>query len=60
MKAFAEQVYNVSFIVGVLGNLTASILIGIGPLIHLHAKVNRNHKELLRKIDADGNGKSGS
>jgi len=45
-------VLSVAFFVGVLGNLTASLLWGLPAFIHLHRKLDRQHRERLAQADA--------
>jgi len=47
VKYWAElygQVFAIGFIAGVLGNLTASLILGTPALWHLHRKLNRQHQ----------------
>lgn len=41
------QVIAVSFLVGVLGNLVASLLWALPAMMHLHRKLDRQHAERL-------------
>lgn len=43
----APQVFCVAFIAGVLGNITASALLGIPAVASLHRKLNRHHREAM-------------
>lgn len=49
------QVLCVAFLVGVLGNLAASALLGVPALWHLHRKLGRQHEDAAaaRRIAAD-------
>lgn len=44
------QVFAIGFIAGVLGNLTASFLLGFPAFWHLHRKLDRHHKEHMNAI----------
>jgi len=44
------QLFAVAFVAGVLGNLTASLLLGGPAFWHLHKKLNRHHKEHMDKL----------
>jgi hypothetical protein len=44
------QVFAIAFVASVLGNMVAGVLLGLGPLIHLHRKLNRHHRELLSAL----------
>lgn len=50
MTALWHQIWDVAFIVGVIGNLTASILWAVPAIRGLHKKLNRHHAELSRHV----------
>jgi len=41
------QVFAVAFLVGVLGNLVASAILGIPAVTHLHRQASRHHRERM-------------
>lgn len=47
--AFWHQVLSLAFVVGVAGNLVASVLWAAPALIHLHRKLDRHHKEVMHR-----------
>ena len=49
-----RQVATASFIVGVIGNLCASIIWAVPALIHLHRKLDRHHQEHLQILASHG------
>jgi hypothetical protein len=49
-----HQIWSLVFIVGVIGNLTASAILGIPALISLHKKLDRHHAEHLRIMAGHG------
>jgi hypothetical protein len=57
MRVFGELwplVFAVSFVAGVIGNLVASLLLGIPALWHLHKKLNKHldvHHERFDRIE---------
>lgn len=50
-----HQIVSLAFVVGVIGNLTASAVLGIPALIHLHKKLDRQHTEHLAAIERSNN-----
>jgi hypothetical protein len=44
---FWPAVLSVAFLVGVAGNLAASLLWGLPAFIHLHRKLDRQHAERM-------------
>jgi len=57
-----HQIWTTAFVVGVLGNLAASAILGVPAFVHLHRKIDRHHREhlaILRKagtMDLDNGG----
>lgn len=53
MKYWAEfygMVFSIAFVAGVMGNLTASFLLGLPVVVQLHKKVDRYHREHMNAI----------
>jgi len=42
-----HQVWSLPFLVGVVGNLTASAVLGVPAFIHLHRKLDRHHSAVM-------------
>jgi hypothetical protein len=49
---FWPQVLCVAFVIGVLGNLVASAVLGVPALWHLHRKLDRHHAERMAQAAA--------
>lgn len=43
------EIFSIAFVAGVIGNLTASLILGLPAFWHLHRKLDRHHRELTRK-----------
>lgn len=50
-----HQIVSLAFVVGVIGNLTASAVLGIPALIQIHKKLDRHHAEHLAAIERSDN-----
>jgi hypothetical protein len=51
-QEFWPQVLCVAFLIGVLGNLVASAVLGVPALWHLHRKLDRHHAERMAQGEA--------
>jgi hypothetical protein len=51
MSGLWPLIFSISFVAGVIGNLTASAILGIPALISLHRKLDRHHKEHMKAIN---------
>jgi hypothetical protein len=49
-KAMIHQILSAAFMVGVIGNLVASAVLGVPAFIHLHRKLDRHHAELTKGV----------
>jgi hypothetical protein len=52
MNELIAQITNIGFVAGVIGNLTASAVLGVPALIGLHRKLDRHHREHMAAITA--------
>lgn len=50
MNSIWHQIWSMAFLVGVIGNLVASLLWAFPALRHLHKKIDRNHAEHMEHI----------
>lgn len=46
-----RQIASTAFLVGVVGNLVASAVLGVPAFIHLHRKIDRHHREHMRFLN---------
>lgn len=45
-----SQVLSIAFVIGILGNLTASLLWAFPVILKLHRKIDKNHAEHMAAI----------
>ena len=43
-------VFSIAFVAGVIGNLTASLILGLPAFWQLHRKLDRHHRELKERM----------
>jgi len=55
-----HQILSVAFLVGVIGNLCASAILGVPAFVHLHRKLNRHHREHVAILAKAGTMESGN
>lgn len=48
----AGLVFSIGFVAGVIGNLCATLIVGLPAMMHLHAKLNRHHRELTESKES--------
>jgi hypothetical protein len=46
-----HQIWSLAFLIGVVGNLTASAVLGVPALLQIHRKLDRHHREHMEALN---------